>query len=68
MDHIIIACASVPLSHRHRDNDEYIERSILTQKQVTSFDAPQIRRIIILYISHLEHTILEIVTKVYEST
>ena len=35
MDHINIASASEPLSHSHRDNDGYIKKSILTQKQVT---------------------------------
>ena len=39
MDHITIASASVPLSHRHRDNDVYRKKQ-MTQKQVTQVLMP----------------------------
>ena len=69
MDHITIASASVPLSHRHRDNDGYIERSIWPRSQWLKSRCPQIRRIIIfIYFSFGAHTIWEILPKVYEST
>ena len=69
MDHITIASASVPLSHRHRDNDGYIERSIWPRSKWLKSRCPQIRRIIIfIYFSFGAHTIWEILPKVYEST
>lgn len=69
MDHITIASASVPLSHRHRDNDGYIERSIWPRSKWLKSWCPQIRRIIIfIYFPFGAHTIWEILPKVYEST